>query len=502
MATTDHQDIPPDELLNEAVRRGGWTNLQTTIAAQLLSIATLAVLYRLLHPADYGLFALCFLASNLARVFAERGLLVAAIQAPELTAIQQSALWWRGLGTAGIAALNLVALGALVESSGFGPRATLVLGTLGLSLVAASVGWQHQVIMERELRLSQLARNRLGGQLVGSVAAIAIAWLGGGVWSLAMQQFAECAALSALLWRQVDWRPAGKRNSAADIRHFVAFGNHYATSSLFFWLAQNADTLLVGLVCGKQVLGFYSQAYNLAMKPISLVTVPVSNVMLPTLARAVPTRQTVARLAVSFFGFVALWLFPAAVGVWLLADEIMRVLGGSQWRYAAPILVAFVGMTASQGLINLCGSLLAAVGKAELLRKASVVIATLHILGFVVAWQIGRSLAADPMAVAWAIALSWSIVCGAVMVPYLLVCCRGSGIAASELFVKLIGIAISAVIMGGVVWLVRLRLSGNFALTTVVICAAAGLGVYSLLQYKAISALARSLRNRDRATPA
>jgi PST family polysaccharide transporter len=500
MATTSNQDMPPDELLNEAVRRGGWTNLQTTIASQVLSVATLAVLYRLLQPEDYGLFALCFLASNLARVLAERGLLVAAIQAPTLNTDQQSALWWRGLGTAAIAAMGLAALGAVVESSGFGRNATVVLGTLGLSLVVASFGWQHQVGMERDLQFARLAGNRFAGQLVGSVAAIALAWFGGGAWSLAVQQFAECAALSALLWWQVNWRPLSKRKSTADIQHFVTFGNHYATSSLFFWLAQNADTLLVGLVCGKQVLGFYSQAYNLAMKPISLVTVPVSNLMLPAISRAAATPDAVARLAISFFGFLALWLFPAAVGVWLLADEIMHVLGGSQWHDAAPILMAFVGMIASQGLINLCGSLLAAVGRADLLRKSSIVIATFHVLGFVVAWQIGRSLRADPMTVAWAIALSWTLVCIVVLVPYLLICCRSSGIAAPTLFTKLVGIAISAAIMGSVVWLIQSRLTGVSALATLAICAAVGLGVYSVLQFRTMLALAKSLQNRDRAT--
>lgn len=492
MAKTSNKNLPPEASIHEAVRRGGWTNLQTAIASQVLSVATLAALYRLLQPEDYGLFALCFLASNLARVFAERGLLAAAIQSPTLNRDQQSALWWRGLGTAGTAALGLAALGAVVEAGGFGSKATVVLGTLGLSLVAASFGWQHQVCLERELRFSRLAANRFGGQLVGSAAAIAAAWFAGGAWSLAVQQFAECAALSVLLWGQVSWRPTSKRKSNTDIQHFVAFGNRYATSSLFFWLSQNADTLLVGLVCGKHVLGFYSQAYNLAMKPISLVTVPVSNLMLPALSRAAATPALFDRLAIGFWSFAALWQFPAAVGMFLLADEILQVLGGSQWRAATPMLMAFAGMIASQGLINLCGSLLAAAGRAELLRKASVVIATFHILGFVVAWQIGQWLSDNPLTTAWAIAASWSVVCALVLVPYLLVCCHSAGVATRTLFIKLGGIAISAALMGAVVWLVKSQLSNNFALATVFICAAAGFVVFAILQFRAMLALWRS----------
>jgi PST family polysaccharide transporter len=321
------------------------------------------------------------------------------------------------------------------------------------------------------------------------VAAIAVAWYGGGAWSLAMQQFVECAALSAVLWWQVIWWPKGRGYRRDGIQSFITFGNQYATSSVFFWITQNADTLLVGAVCGKHVLGFYSQAYNLVLKPITLLTVPVTSLMLPSLSR-VP-RRFFSDLAIDYYWFVAMWSFPAAVGVGLMAKELILILGGPQWLDAAPLVLALSGLIATQGLINICGSALAARDKTERLATASIAIALLHVLGFIVSWQVSVRLYGTTFATAEGVALSWSVVAAVILVPYLLACCRAAGIWAFGLFSSFIKPAVCSAIMGVVVLLVRNRLrAAEFSPpTTLALATLTGGLVYAVLMRKQLAML-------------
>jgi len=210
-----------------------------------------------------------------------------------------------------------------------------------------------------------------------------------------VQQYVEPAVLAVLAWSAEPWRPRfAVRGAAAG--GLVRFGGHYTVSSLMFYLVANADKVLIGVALGPAPLALYSQAFNLMMRPVNVVIGPMLGIMLPALSRAAPERRQFGELLLGFFRFTALVMFPAAVGLAIVAPEAMRVLGGPRWAPAGPILAVLALALLVQGFFNALGSVLASAGRADRLAYASMVVAAVLCAGFFVGLHLG-TLAGQPL---------------------------------------------------------------------------------------------------------
>ncbi len=179
------------------------------VASQVISLAVLAVLYRLIVPAEFGLLGMALTWVALVRLFGALGLGVAVVQRPEISDAELSALFWVNLAIAGAASLVGAAVAPLVASFyGVAELASVTAVLAGTTAVAA-VGALHQALLERRLRLGRLAALRVAAQLAGGGAAVLAAVQGWGVWSLIAQQYAELGALAWFCWLAEPWRRPG-----------------------------------------------------------------------------------------------------------------------------------------------------------------------------------------------------------------------------------------------------------------------------------------------------
>ncbi len=206
-----------------------------------------------------------------------------------------------------------------------------MLAVLAGTLVVSACAAQHQALLERKLQIGRLAALRLVAQVTGGAVAILAAWALQSVWALIVQQYVELVVLALLAWWWEPWRPcAWRRGESA--RELLRFGGFYASSGLLFFLAQNVDKILLGWLlgatqAGHAAVGFYSQAFNLMMKPVYVVASPITGIMLPALSRTAhqPTRFT--PLVARFFRMVGILLFPCGVGLCVVALDVVLVLG-------------------------------------------------------------------------------------------------------------------------------------------------------------------------------
>ena len=394
------------------------------IASQLVSLAVLAVLYRVLGPEPYGLLGMVLPLLLLVRIFVAWGLDTATIQQADLTDEQVSALFWlnQALGLA-MAAVTAAMAPVMVWFYGVRQLGWITVAVAGTS-VANVLGIQHQALLQREFRLGALAAIRVVALAAGGASGIAAAVAGWGVWALVLQQYVELLVLAAGAWILVPWRP-GLVLRGARIAHLVRFGGDYTLSSLMFYLVANADKILVGFVLGPRALGLYSQAFNLMMKPVHVVITPLTGIMLPALSRAAADRQQYARLMLDFFRFIAAVMLPAGLGLAIVAPEAIRVLGGPEWVEAGPVLAVLAPAILVQGFFNALGSILASVGRADRLFRGSVVIACVLCTAFTVGIYLGTFTAAPLVAVG----LSYSVTLLFVVFPlYLRFCLRTVGV--------------------------------------------------------------------------
>jgi PST family polysaccharide transporter len=421
------------------------------LVSQLVTLVVLAVLYRALGPEPYGLLAMVVPLLLLLRVLISGGLDVAAIQRAELSPAQVSALFWLnqilGLATAVLALVAAPALAWFFNEPRLVPLA-MVLG--GTSLVVA-LGTQHQALLQRKMRLGTLAVIRVGAQAIGGVAGVVAALNGAGVWALVVQQYVEFSALSALAWLVEPWRPQFLLRRTGT-RGMIRFGGHYTLSGLMFFFTANVDKVLIGYMLGDKALGLYSQAFNLMNKPVQVLVTPLTGLMLPALSRAADNPTQYARLLMGFFRTIALVMLPAAVGLSLVANEAMVVLGGPRWAAAGPLLAALAVSILVQGFINVFGSVLASVGRADRLFYASALIAVVMGLGLAAGWAVGVWAGRPALGVAEAYSLTLVLI---VFPPYLVFVLKTIGLSWREWLREVHSVALPAIGMGLVLALVH-----------------------------------------------
>ena len=448
-----------EEELGQRIRRGTLAVGAAQVASQIISFAALAFLFRRLGPQPFGLIGMATPALLLARMLAGFGLQESVVQADGLDDEARDRVF-RMNQLAGMAGMALMLAAAPLLAWLFqSPSLLGVTAALAPTLPLMTLSSVHQGWWQRHLALAALMKVRLAAQTAAAAGACLLAWQGAGVWALVGQQWLELALLAVLVWWASDWRPRW-RGSWWDARQF-RFGGWYTGAAFCFYWAQNVDKwLLAGLLggtpAGRAALGMYHQAFNLTLKPVHLVVSPASSVVLPALARLKQDPERLASLGRQVWWLLAAILAPAAVGLALVAEDAFWVLGGARWASAATLLVALSPLVLAQGLINICGSFFAAVGKTRPLFCGALVQA-IALSGAAVTsltWTLKHEL--TPVeSVQWmaqAIALTGAV---GVTLPYLYYCARVAAIDFHRFLIGLHRIALSVLLMGVAVYAAR-----------------------------------------------
>lgn len=493
MTASDDSHLAPDSAyataeLDQAVRRGTRWVVVAQAASQLVSLIVLAVVYRWVDPAQFGLLGMVVPLLLLAKIFSSLGLHVATVQRRDVSADQLSAAFWLGVAVSVCVALAMCVAGPALAWFYNTPDVSHVTMALAGTLVIAACGAQHQALLERRLHVGRLATIRLLAQCGGGAVGIGVAVAGLGVWALIAQQYAELLILAALAWYVETWRP-NRPSRVAALDGMLQFGGYYTLSSLFFYVAQNSDKVLLawwlgGTPQGDAALGMYSQAFNLMMKPVYVVSSPLTGIMLPALSRAAHAPIEFAELVGRFFRMTSIVLWPAGIGLMWVSSDLMHVMGGTAWLPAGAMLLALAPTILVQGLINISGSILAAAGRADRLCFGALVTAVVLALSCVAGGTVAH-LQYDvaghiALGVAWGYAIASTLVLG---VPYLVFVLRSVHVGVRPVALPLVRSCTAALVMGILVGCVQVGLAyANVGiLTRLVLCVAVGVVSYALI---------------------
>jgi len=466
-----------------SVRRGATAVLILEVIHQVLNLLFLAVLYRTLGVEPFGLIAMVMPLLYLSRILVFSGLDVATIQYQKLDLSQVSALFWvqqfLGLGLT----FAVAALAPLVAWFYGEPRLLPVTVAVAGTNLATTLGIQHFALLQRRLRLGLAAFIRLCSGVLGSLAAIAAAVGKLGVWALVIQMYVELFSFAVLSWLlEPFWPRLCLRGVGA--RGLLQFGGQCTWANLMFFLATQFDKIAVGYVLGTTSVALYSQAYNLASKPIQLLMTRLSGIMLPSLARAREDPPQFRELLLGFLRFIAFTMFPAGVGLGLVAGDVMRLLGGKLWEPAGPILSILALTIIFQPFVQGFGTILAACGKGGLLARVSTfvggVLCGAVMLGLNVAGWLGDGL---PV-----LALTYVGALGLVIFPvYFFIALNAVSVRIRDGLAAIRPLARAACLMGigvfALKWLLTC-LGIHLPAVRLAILVPAGIGVYAILTRK------------------
>lgn len=346
-----------------------WTTLSALFRASL-QLVQLAVLARLLTPADYGLLAMVTVVLGFASQFADMGANSAFVHKQRVTDEQRTSLYWLNVGSSIALMLLLILISPVIAWMMNEPRLTPLLMVMASSLFITALGQQVRMAAEKQLDFRPVVVLEITSALLGFGVAVLAAWSNFGVWAILAGSLTGSVVATAGAWLFLSrgWRLRW-RFQWAEVRPFLAFGGALVANHFVNYLNASIDFLLVGRLLGASQLGIYSVPRNLVLQIQDMVNPIVTRVGFPLIAQMQHDRERVRSIYLKTMNMTASINAPIHLGMAFFAPEIVALLLGKEWQEVTPILqvLALWGMFRSLG--NPVGTLLFGMGRADLSLK-------------------------------------------------------------------------------------------------------------------------------------
>jgi PST family polysaccharide transporter len=346
--------------------RAVFWNYATFASGKLMVLITMAILARLLTPAEFGLVALAMLVITYLSVLKNVGLGEALIHRRDRVEEAAGTVFTLNLMLA--TGLSVVTMLAAPSVAAFfrEPAVAPILRVLALTFFLNGLGSVHMVRLQRELAFERKLIPETGNALVKGVVSIVCALAGLGAWSLVIGQLAGTVTLVVLAWVVFPWVPRLTIDFSL-VRSLLRYGLPLLGSTAITDLSDNLDYLIIGRVLGNTALGIYTLAYRLPELLALNVLYVTAQVIFPAYASVQHQRAVLRKGFLATMRFVEIIILPVCVGLVLAADPLVRVAFGSQWLEAIPVvrLIALFILVRSIGYH--VGDVYKAVGRTDIL---------------------------------------------------------------------------------------------------------------------------------------
>lgn len=321
--------------LGDRMASGAAWMILLRLADRIIGVASIAVLARLLVPADFGIVALAAAVIAVVELFGDLRLETALIRdRREGRAAMDSAWTLRllvalALSAAMVAAAPVAAI--LLEDE----RLTLVVMVLAAATLIDGFENIGTVEFQRKLDFRRDFSYRFWSRIAATVVTIAVAIVWRDYWALVAGTVARSAIRVALSYRVHPFRP---RLSLAAARALLSFSSWLMVDNLIGGINRRLSDFVVARWAGVEALAFFSTASELANLATTEVQAPIRRAIYPGFAEMAGDVARLTRGFVDSLGVLFALGAPVAAGIALAAPEIVLVLLGPQWTQTVPLV--------------------------------------------------------------------------------------------------------------------------------------------------------------------
>lgn len=331
-------DVTSQRALDRGLVRGvAWMGI-TKAATQFFSWAAMLLVARLLDRSDYGIVAASATAIGLVGLVTELGLGTAVVARTELTDDQLSQL--AGVGFIGGAVAWIVAFGLSFVLPGVlrVPELARILPVSGFVVALAAISTVPMATLRRRMDFKAVSRIELARAFVASAAMLSLAYAWRSYWAMIISEVTAAVVMVALALRSFGLRVRMPRWH--DIGPSLRFSRDVLVGRVAWYVYSNADFAVVARKLGDKALGDYSMAWTLVTLPNEKIATLVFGVTPSVFARVRDDLPEFRRYVLLLIEALGTLLFPACIGMALVAPELVRVALGTQWAASVPLVQA------------------------------------------------------------------------------------------------------------------------------------------------------------------
>ena len=372
-----------------------------SLVTRLFDIASIVVVLSFLTKEEMGVATLAWTVAVIIDAFNGLGIGTAILQTNTISQNQLSSSWWFTMGIAVLLFLGVIGFSDFIANYYAAPKLQAMIAVSGSKLLFVGAALIPIQMLNRELKFKEIGAVQTIATLVASLLKIGLAAAGFGAWALVIGNTAHglLMALGAYVFQPFLPR---LRFVFSEIKQLVIFGSKVTASASIYHFYRNADYLIVGRFLGKEALGVYRVAFDIAMTPALTLLNVVNRSAFPIFSRLSNNRT---ELSSTFFWVqknFALMITPIALFLTFAASDLMQLIGKSQWIEASPAIQILVWAALFRCLAQVFPQLFHATGKPELAIYDSIIAMVLLVGAFTgTIWFFGDEIGFMSVCYAW-----------------------------------------------------------------------------------------------------
>lgn len=376
-------------------------SLLNTVISRFGTIGIGIVLARMLGPAQFGTYAIAFVALIAILSFNELGVSLAIVRWP--TDPKEIA---GTVTTISVLSSTVIFIGAYVLAPYFAaamgdPEATIVVRVIATCVVINGAAATPAALMQRDfLQGRRMAIDQVNVWL-GAIVSVALVFMGMGAMSLAIGRVLA-SLVAAILFVKYSPLPVRFGWNKEKIHPLLVFGLPLAGSSILVFAVGYVDQIIAGKLLGTVALGLYVLAFNLSSWPTSIFSQPLRSVAPPVFAKLQHDPPAMRAAMLSLVGVVAAAVVPVIAVMAGAAVPLVTFVYGNVWAPAAAALTWLAILAAFRIMFELVYDYLVVLGISGTIFKVQIVwlIVLVPALLAGATWGGLAGLAAAPVAVA------------------------------------------------------------------------------------------------------
>jgi lipopolysaccharide exporter len=343
-----------DSALSDRVRSGALWAGGSTLFLRFANIAIMAIVARIVAPAELGVFALTLVVHGVVVSLAELGVSSAIARSDldqdEIAPTVATISIVTSLTLATLMAIFADPLAALLGS----PDAAGPLRVMSLCVALIGPFAVPGAQLQREFRQDLVFRANAIAFLPGSAVLIVVALLGDGAMAFAWSRVAGTLVMGTLMMMSVSKRYWPALNLRL-VGPLMRFGIPLAVANLLSQVLLNVDYVFVGRMLDISDVGLYNLAFNVSVWSTAVIGSMLNGVVLPAFSKVRADGGNLSDALSRATHLVGLIAFPIGGFTIALASPLIVTIYGDQWAAAAPVL----GVLSLYGMLSVVCLLLA-----------------------------------------------------------------------------------------------------------------------------------------------
>jgi PST family polysaccharide transporter len=357
-------DVRTNAELTEVSTRGlRWVSVARVIG-ELTMLGSMVLLARMIPPSAFGMVAIAVIVQELATTIPSEGVGTALVQRRSIGREHlQTGLAIALVMGAGLAALGLV-LAAVVVKPVFGEQTATLVAVSTTWFLFGALAAPATAVLRRRLDFRRLSILDVSNTLVRTATSVALAFAGLDAGALVLGALAGVAAmcLLAIVFAGLPL-PRWRREAARDL---MGYGGPASFACVCWAGFRNGDYAIVGARLGATSAGIYWRGFQLAVEYQRKISILMTTIAMPVLARAAGTEEMFA-LRRRMVRMLAMVCFPLLVGLVLLAPVVVPWIFGPAWEPAVLPTQLLAGAGAATVVIDAVGTVFMATGRSRAL---------------------------------------------------------------------------------------------------------------------------------------